>query len=120
MSKILSPVLSPGDFELSGPALLRKTFFPRHRLTITDLAKVLGLSRDRIYKRMYADKLDLKISYDEAGRPFVVLDDLVEYLYPSSPPSLATATTPAHKNNIKKPGPSRPRKPIYGAEGGGR
>jgi len=76
----MSKILSPGDFELSGPALLRKTFFPRHRLTITDLAKVLGLSRDRIYKRLHAGKLDLKISYDEAGRPFVGLDDLVEYV----------------------------------------
>lgn len=108
MSKILSPALSPEDFKLSGPALLRKTFYPRHRLTITDLSKILGMSRDRIYKRMHADKLDLKVRQDEAGRPFVTLEDLIEYLYPTD----STLSPSCHPET--KRGPGRPRKSTEG------
>lgn len=76
--------LSPGDFELSGPALLRKAFFPRQCLTITDLSKILGVSRDRIYKRIQAGRLNLRVYRDEANRPLVLLEDLISYLYSSA------------------------------------
>lgn len=109
MSKILSLALSPEDFELSGPALLRKTFYPRHRLTITDLSKVLGMSRDRIYKRLHADKLDLKIRQDESKRPFIMLEDLIEYLYPANP-----GLSPSCHPPEKRKGPGRPRKSTEG------
>lgn len=106
----MSP-LSPEDFELSGPALLRKAFFPRQCLTITDLSKVLGLSRDRIYKRFHKGQLNLRIRRDDSGRPLVVLDDLIAYLYPPQ-------TDPNPEPIKRKPG--RPRKTVTsdGQEGG--
>lgn len=112
---------SPELFNLSGSSAIRQFFFPKQRLRITDVAPVVGISRGRIYKRMKAGQLDLRIQYDESGLPFVTLDDLVEYLYPSSP-SLAPTTPPAHKtNNFKRPGgPGRPRKSVTNNEGGGR
>ena len=66
--------LSPEDFELSGPALLRKAFYPRQRLTITELSAIVGLSRDRLYKRVVAGKLNLNVQKNECGLPFVLLE----------------------------------------------
>ena len=71
--------LSAGDFELSGPALLRKAFYPRQRLTITELSAIIGLSRDRLYKRIVAGKLNLNVQKNECGLPFVLLEDVIQY-----------------------------------------
>ena len=85
----MSASLSPRDFEFSGPALLRKAFFPRQWLTITDISKILGVSRDRVYKRIQAGRLNLRVYRDEANRPLVLLEDLISYLYPpNTPPSV--------------------------------
>ena len=105
--------LSSGDFELSGPALLRKTFHPRQRLTITELSKVIGLSRDRIYKRIRAGKFDLRIQRNECGTPFVTVDDLINYIYPNYvPPShpLSPSRHPDQPESKPRRGPGRPRK----------
>ena len=105
--------LSSGDFELAGPALLRKTFYPRQRLTITELSQVIGLSRDRIYKRIRAGKFDLRVRRNECGTPFVLLDDLIAYLYPDhvpSSPSLSPAMSPDKPESQPRRGPGRPRK----------
>lgn len=111
---------SPELFNLSGPSAIRQFFFPRQRLHITDIAPFIGICRARIYKRIKDGKLNLRIQYDESGLPFIILEDLVEYLYPSSP-SQAPATPPAHKpNNFKKAGPGRPRKSVTNNGGGGR
>ena len=113
-------VSSPDFFNLSGSSAIRQFFFPKQRLRITDVAPVVGISRGRIYKRMKAGQLDLRIQYDETGLPFVTLDDLIEYLYPSSP-SLAPTIPPAHKpNSSKRPGPGRPRKSVTNNGWGGR
>ena len=100
--------LSSGDFDLPGPALLRKTFHPRQRLTITELSQVIGLSRDRIYKRIRAGKLDLRVQRNECGTPFVLLEDVIQYLYPSS--SLSPSCHPDQPENKPRRGPGRPRK----------
>ena len=100
-------------FGFSGPARLRAQFFPRHKVGLSDVSKVIDLSVSRISRRRRAGTLSLKIQQDEYGKSFVLVDDLCEYLYPSAPPpdpgSLLLA--PA-----KKRGPGRPRK----SEGGGR
>lgn len=97
-------------FNLSGPAAIRQLFFPKQRLRITDVAPVIGICRARIYRRMKAGQLDLRIQKDEAGSPFVLLDDLVEYFYPTSP----ALPPPAHN------GPGRRRKSVTNNGGGGR
>jgi hypothetical protein len=104
----MSPNHSPDFYDLPGPAALRKHFFPLVRINITTIARIIGLSRDRIYKRIRANRLDLKIQYDEANRPFVTIDDLIAYLYPSSP------TTQPQPEPIRKVG--RPRKSTGGAK----
>jgi hypothetical protein len=109
--------LSSGDFDLPGPALLRKTFHPRQRLTITELSQVIGLSRDRIYKRIRAGKFDLCVRRNECGTPFVLLEDVIQYLYPSA--SLSPACHPDPVPAPVKRRPGRPRK-SSSAPGGAR
>jgi hypothetical protein len=70
-------------FELSGPARLRAQFHPRHKVGLSDVAKVIGLSISRISRRRRAGTLNLRIRQDEFGRFFVLIDDLCDYLYPS-------------------------------------
>ena len=69
--------LSAGDFELSGPALLRKAFYPRQRLTITELSAIVGLSRDRLYKRIVAGKLNLNVQRNECGSPTIAESSVI-------------------------------------------
>ena len=111
--------LSSGDFDLPGPALLRKTFHPRQRLSITELSQVVGLSRDRIYKRIRAGKFNLPIQRNECGIPFVLLEDVIQYLYPNHTPSLSPACHPDQPENKPRRGPGRPRK-IETLAGGAR
>ena len=98
------PGLQPADFELSGPALLRKYYFPRQRLHLSELPPVLGICRDRIYKRLKSGTLGLIVRTDEAGRPFVNIEDLIVYLYPP------TACHPEAPEAKPRRGPGRPRK----------
>ena len=102
--------LAVSDFELSGPALLRKTFYPRQRLTITELSAIVGLSRDRLYKRIVAGKLNLIVQKNECGLPFVLLEDVIQYLYPNHTPSLSPACHPDPVPAPVKRRPGRPRK----------
>ena len=114
--------LSSGDFDLPGPALLRKTFHPRQRLTITELSQVIGLSRDRIYKRIRAGKFDLCVKRNECGTPFAALEDVIKYLFPDhvpSSPSVSPALSPDQPEIKPRRGPGRPRK-SSSAPGGAR
>lgn len=104
----INSCLTPGDFELSGPALLRKSFYPRQRLTITELSAVLGMSRDRLYKRVRAGQLNLRIQKNECGMPFVSLEDVIAYLYPSA--SLSPSMSPEPAEKPVRRGPGRPHK----------
>lgn len=97
-----------GVYELSGPASIRRFFFPRQRLHITDVAPFIGICRARLYKRVKDGKLNLRIQYDESSNPFITLDDLVEYLYPAD----ATLSPSCHPE--AKRGPGRPRKSSEG------
>jgi len=102
--------LSPESFELSSPALLRKHFFPRQRLKITEVAAIIGISRVRLHHRIREGHCDLRIQRDEVGLPFVTVEDLVRYLYPEDPHS--TELEPECK--IRRAGPGRPRKAVNG------
>ncbi len=48
-------------FGLSGPAQLRAQFFPRHKVGLSDVAKVIDLSVSRMSRRHRAGRLSLKI-----------------------------------------------------------
>lgn len=99
-------------FGLSGPARLRAQFFPRHKVGLSDVAKVIDLSVSRISRRRRAGTLSLKIQQDEYGKSFVLVDDLCDYLYPSAPPTDPGSLLLAP---AKKRGPGRPRKSGGGA-----
>ncbi len=96
--------------ELSGPARLRAQFFPRHKIGLSDVSRVLGLSVSRISRRRRIGTLNLRIRQDECGKFFVLIDDLVNYLYPTNEPSLPMSPP------VKK----RPGRPRKFTEGGGR
>lgn len=102
------PANTSSIHDLPGPAALRAYFFPRQRITITELSRILGLSRDRIYKRIHAGRLNLRILRDEADRPIILLEDVISYLFPDLPqnPSFSEPSTPVKKR------PGRPRKPA--------
>jgi len=68
-------------YSLPGPAGLRAHFFPCQRITLTELAQVLGMSRGRLYKRIEIGKLGLQIRRDEVDRPTVLLEDVITYLH---------------------------------------
>ncbi len=65
-----------------GALLLAQQFFPKHRLSVPDVCPVLGLSRDGFYKRLRMGRLNLRIRQDECGKKWILLSDLISYLYP--------------------------------------
>lgn len=92
---------------LSGPQALREYFNPRQVLRLNETSQVLGMSYPHFYRRVQAGTLGLRIRKNEIGERFVLLDDLIAYLFP--PEESTSSPTPPKKN------PGRPRK-----EGGAR
>jgi hypothetical protein len=95
---------------LPGPERIRMMFWPAHKVGLSQASKVINLSVSRMSRRRRAGTLSLKISQDEYGKFFVLVDDLVDYLYPSLGQAASPVPLPAPKR-----GRGRPRK-----EGGGR
>lgn len=109
-----------------GALLLAQQFQPKHRLSITDVCPVLGLSRDGLYKRIRTGKIALRIRKDELGRQFVLLFDLIAYLFPEVSDSLTalpsgTLEPPANKRKRGRPPGSgnKPKTPLAGGDGEG-
>lgn len=105
-----SSPLTPG---LSGPDALRAFFAPRQVLRLKEAALCIGLTYPHFFRRLQAGTLDLKIRKNEVQERFVLLDDLILYLFPDSGTDSASSSPP-----VKKRGPGRPRKSV--TEGGGR
>ena len=107
-----------------GALLLAQQFQPKHRLTIQDVCPVLGLSRDGLYKRLRMGKLNLKIRNDEYGKKFILLSDLISYLFPEISDSLTAmpSGTPELPFAKEKSRPGRPpgsqNKPKVPGQGG--
>lgn len=93
---------------LSGPDALRAYFAPRQVLRLNETSEVLGLSYSHFFRRIQAGTLSLRIRKNEVGERFVLLDDLIAYLFP--PAEESPSSMPA-----KKRGPGRPRKNAGGA-----
>ena len=99
--------VTPG---LSGPDALRAYFFPRQILRLGESAECLGMSYAHFYRRVQAGTLNLKIRKNEVGERFVLLDDLVAYIFPpsetaSSPPSKKKSGRPRGASKTKAPAP---------------
>ena len=96
-----SPVTLAG---LSGPDFLRSHFGLRQRLRLCESAECLGMSYAHFYRRVQAGTLNLRIQKNEVGERFVLLDDLILYLFPASGTDSAASSPPSAK---KKPGRKR-------------
>ena len=116
----------PQNFQFSGPEALRAFFFPRQTIQIQEAARVLGIGREAMYRGSAAG---LKFSRRPSGRQFVLLDDLISYLFRSHQPENPETTTTSSENfpigaMEKKKKPGRPRgsksKPPAAQEGGAK
>ncbi len=96
---------------LSGPQALRVFFFPRQVLRLKESAECLGMSYAHFFRRIQAGTLDLRIRKNEVGERYVLLDDLISYIFPPSEPDSSSPPS------AKKAKPGRPRK---GTEGGAK
>ena len=103
-----STVASVGS---SGPDFLRAFFAPRQVLRLKEAAQCIGLSYSFFYRRIQAGTLSLKIRKNEAGERFVLLDDLILYLFPASETDSTTSSLPTNKSKTKV---GRPRKSSGG------
>ena len=74
-------VTPPG---LSGPDALRAYFAPRQVLRLKEAALCLNYSYSHFFRRIQSGTLDLKIRKNEVGERFVLLDDLIAYIFPPS------------------------------------
>ena len=73
----------PENFRASGPEALRAFFFPRQILQIQEAARNIGISREALYKRQWRGDHALKIRKPSGkGRQFIILEDLIAFLYP--------------------------------------
>ncbi len=109
-TKIPSTVTPTG---LSGPDALRAYFAPRQVLRLKESAECLGMSYSHFFRRVQSGTLDLKIRKNEVGERFVLLDDLIQYLYPDD-------TSTEHQSEAKRKKVGRPRKSVTsdGQKGG--
>ena len=106
-----STVTPPG---LSGPEALRAYFAPRQVLRLKEAALCLNYSYSHFFRRIQSGTLALKIRKNEVGERFVLLDDLIAYIFP--PTEQANLPSTPHK----KAKAGRPRNALSGQEGGGR
>ena len=105
-----SPLTPPG---LSGPASLRTYFAPRQVLRLKEAALVLNLSYSHFFRRIQAGTLSLKIRKNEVGERYVLLEDLILYLFPASGTDNSSLPLPRKKLG-------RPRKSVTSdGQGGG-
>ena len=78
-----------------GAILLAQQFHPRHKLSIPDVSPVLGMSRDGLYKRIRTGKIGLKVRRDELGKQWILLSDLIAYLFPEISDSISMTAMPS-------------------------
>ncbi|MHB1756936.1 MAG: helix-turn-helix transcriptional regulator [Leptospirillum sp.] len=97
---------------MSGPDALWAYFEPRQVLKLKEASEVLGMSYPHFYRRVQAGTLGLRIRKNEIGERFVLLNDLISYLFP---PTEQAPSSP--KTTKRKPG--RPRKTVTSDSGRG-
>ncbi len=91
-----------------GALLLAQQFHPRHKLSVPDVSPVLGLSRDGFYKRLRMGKLSLRIRQDECGKKFILLSDLIAYLFPEISESMTALPSGMPEPLVEKRKRGRP------------
>nr|EES52025.1 MAG: hypothetical protein UBAL3_94580001a [Leptospirillum ferrodiazotrophum] len=117
----------PQNFNFSGPEALRAYFFPRQTVQIQEAARIIGVGREAIYKRQWRGNTALRLSRRPGSkRQFILLDDLISYLFPPENPLPASSDNAQSDctNGVTTKKPGRPRgsknKPKSYPEGGAR
>ncbi len=87
----------PDNFHFSGPEALRAYFFPRQTLQIQEAARVLGVGRENMYRADWASR-GLVFRRRPSGRQFILLDDLISYLFPSETSDNSSPSTTSSEN----------------------
>lgn len=105
-------ITAPADNEiytLPGPAALRKYFFPRQRIKLVEAAKILGISYVQLYRLDCASQAPIPIRNEPGRERFVLLEDVIKYLFPESStlPPLHFITTPKKRGRPRKPSETR-------------
>ncbi len=88
----------PNNFFASGPESLRAYFFPRQVLQIQETARILGIRREALYKRLWRGDKSLKIRKSPGGRQYILLDDLISYLFDSETTKNKELESPSSSN----------------------
>ena len=102
--------------DLTGPQALRARFWPRQILSIPDVASVIGLTREAIYKQIRLGQCDLRIQKSGSGLMKVRLDDLIAWIYPENIQAQPFFSAPSGTTTpIQKRKPGRPRKQEGGS-----
>ena len=107
MAYSTTTVIDDEIYALPGPSGLRKFYFPRQRLTLAEASRILGISYIQLYRLDRSGTAPIHVRDDSNGTlRYVLLEDLIAYLFPGS-----GISAPAHPEiPHKKRG--RPRKPI--------
>lgn len=85
----------PENFHFSGPEALRAYFFPRQTVQIQEAARIIGVGREAMYRRDRGIKFRKRPG---SGRQFILLDDLISYLFPSSTSEGTETSTTSSEN----------------------
>ena len=111
--------------DLTGPQAIRARFWPRQILNVQDVASVLGLTREAVYKQIRLGQCSLPIHRSGSGRMKVRLDDLISWIYPEQIQAqpVFSSFLGTNQGTTIQPGkrrPGRPRKKVIAGNGGVR
>ncbi len=99
-------ITAPADneiYSLPGPSALRKYFFPRQRIKLAEAAKILGMSYVQLYRLDCVSQAPIPIRNEPGRERFVLLEDLICYLFPeSSIPSQSIPLPPKKRGRPRK------------------
>ena len=79
------PQVTPVFVDLTGPQSIRARFWPKQILNIPDVAFVVGLTREGLYKQIRLGQCSLLIHKSGSGLMKVRLDDLIVSSVGSTP-----------------------------------
>jgi hypothetical protein len=109
------PQVTPVFVDLTGPQSIRARFWPKQILNIPDVAFVVGLTREGLYKQIRLGQCSLRIQTSGSGLMKVRIDDLIAWLYPEQIQAHPVFSAPSDTTTqAVKRKPGRPRKTVDG------
>ena len=101
MAHSTTTVIDDEIYALPGPSGLRKFYFPRQRLTLAEASRILGISYIQLYRLERSGTAPIHVRDDGNGTlRYVLLEDLIAYLFPGSRLSTPVLPETTHKNEV--------------------